>query len=284
MPDACAEMTTKALAPWFGADRMIAEFIGEELRGCRWVGVPFAGSMAALSVIDAPTLVVSDLHRHIVNLGSVVATMRRELVYRLRSLPFHPDVLKAAQDFCKSNEPNGLKDFEAAVNYFICVWQGRSHKAGTTNEFNGGVSRRWNANGGDSNTRYRSAIKSLAAWERIMQRCSFDVLDCFDFLEACKDDEGHGLYIDAPWPDDGKYYRHTFTEAQQRRLAAKLRTFRHMRIVVRYGDHPLIRELYEVPPWTWRRLTSRTQVNSDKAEALILNGPSRAISRNGSLF
>ncbi len=272
-----AEMPIRAIAPWFGSARMNAEIVGEELRGCRWVGVPFSGGMSELAHITAPMIVVSDLHRHVVNLANVVAMQRRELFDVLRRLPFHPDVLKLAQEFCKSNEPSGMNDLRAATHYFVCVWMGRSHKAGTTDEFNGEISRRWNANGGSSNTRYRSAIKSLAAWERVMKRCSFDVMDCFEFLEACKDEPGHGLYIDAPWPDDGKRYRHTFTESQHRQLAMALRAFRKMRVVVRFGDHPLIRELYPEPQWTWRRITSRTQLNEDKAEALIMNGPSRAV-------
>lgn len=281
MPE--TEMTTRAIAPWFGAARMIAESVGEELRGLRWVGVPFAGGMSELAHITAPTLVVSDLHRHVVNLASVVATRRRELATRLQRLPFHPEILTNAQTFCKSNEPNGLDDIDAAAHYFVCVWMGRSHKAGTVDEFNGGLSRRWNGNGGDSNTRYRSALRSLAAWERVMRRCSFDTMDCFEFLQACKDESCHGLYVDAPWPDDGKKYRHTFTETQHRQLAMALRSFTKMRIVVRFGDHPLIRELYPEHYFTWRRLTSRTQANKDKAEALIINGPSH-VSGNGKLF
>lgn len=279
-----SEMAVRAMASWFGANRMNAPAVGQELRGCKWVGVPFAGSMAELSEIGASSIVVSDLHRHVVNLASVVATQRREMVDVLRRLPFHPDVLAAAKEFCKANEPNGLNDIAAATQYFICVWMGRSHRAGTVEEFNGGLSRRWNANGGDSNVRYRSAVRSLAAWERIMRRCSFDVMDCFEFLDCCKDVEGHGIYCDAPWPDLGKKYKHKFTEADQRKLATRLRQFTKARVVVRFGDHPLIRELYPAPHWTWRMLSSRTQANTDKAEALILNGPSIAKASAGNLF
>ena len=270
------DMPIRGLAPWFGAARTIATHVGQELRGCRWVGVPFAGGMSELAEIDAPSLVVCDKHRHIVNLASVVATMRRELVTVLRSLPFHPDVLKAAQEYCKTHDPKGLRDFEAALHYFICVWMGRSHKAGTVDEFNGGLSRRWNANGGDSNVRYRSALRSLAAWQRIMRRCSFDTMDCFEFLEACDDEEGHGIYVDPPWPKDGDKYRHKFSEDDHCRLRDLLEKCARARVVVRYGDHPLIRKLYSGRRWVWREVTGRTQTNADKSEVLILNGPSQA--------
>lgn len=283
MPET-AEMATRALGPWFGSNRTNAQAVGEELRGCSWVGVPFAGGMSELPYINATTMVVSDKHRHIVNLASVVATQRLELVKILRALPFHPDVLKAAQEFCKSREPDGMRDLEAALHYFICVWMGRSHKAGTVDEFNGGLSRRWNSNGGDSNTRYRSALRSLAAWEGIMRRCSFDVMDCFEFLPACKDEPGHGLYVDPPWPKDGDKYRHKFTPDDHVRLRDLLASLKASRVVIRYGDHPLIRSLYSGPQWVWRNVSGRTQTNESKAEVLILNGPSYAVEKNGSLF
>jgi site-specific DNA-adenine methylase len=264
---------------------MHAAYVGEELRGCRWVGVPFAGGMSELMEIDASSIVVSDLHRHVINLALTIRDRRHnELVRMLRDTPFHPDMLARAQAFCKKNEPRKGADYvdvAAAYWYFVCVWMGRSHKAGTVDEFNGGLSRRWNANGGDSNVRYRSAIRALASWHRLMQRCSFDVLDVFEFLEACLDAEGHAIYCDPPWPKDGDKYRHAFTVADHRRLAAELGRFRTTRVVVRLGDHPLVRELYPESVWTWRRITSRTQTNSAKAEALILNGPSRAADKGG---
>jgi hypothetical protein len=55
MPD--ETMTTRAIAPWFGAARLIAESVGEEMAGCRWVGVPFAGSMSELAHIRAGSIV-----------------------------------------------------------------------------------------------------------------------------------------------------------------------------------------------------------------------------------
>lgn len=39
---------------------MIAAEVGKELAGMKWVGVPFAGGMAELAHIDAPSLLVSN--------------------------------------------------------------------------------------------------------------------------------------------------------------------------------------------------------------------------------
>ena len=46
--------------------------------------------------------------------------------------------------------------------------------------------------------------------------------------------------------------------------------FRHTRLVVRYGIHPLIEELYPRHTWEWRELTGRNQANSKKPEVLIV--------------
>jgi DNA adenine methylase len=292
-----APMTTTTLASWFGSDRMIAKAIGQELAGCAWVGVPFAGGMSALAHIDARSLLVNDLHRHIINLARVAghSALGPKLYRQLRRMPFHPVALKAAQSRCLEREATGITDLyslpavpptqpmlpafpdlEWALDYFIVAWMGRNGTAGTPGEFRAGLSLRWDAGGGDSNTRYRSAAASLVAWRRVLRRCNFTADDAFDFLDTVKDRAGHGLYVDAPWPDNGDGYTHKFTETQQRRLAQRLTEFPASRVVVRFGDHPLIRELYPEGLWTWRRLKGRNNANADVAECLIINGPSLA--------
>jgi DNA adenine methylase len=247
-------MPVRALAPWFGSGRMIAPLVGRELAGCKWIGVPFAGGMSEIAEIDARSIAVNDLHRHVVNLARVVACdiRRQHLCIRLSRLPFHPDTLATAQRNCREIENAGDDwlsvdsdpDTYAALWYFVCCWMGRSASGGCPREFEGGISTRWNANGGDSNTRYRSALRGLVEWGRIMRRCSFTCLDAFEFLDKCPDTKKTGIYVDANWPDDGEKYKHKIDENGQRRLAVKLASFHHARVVVRFGDHPLIRELY----------------------------------------
>ena len=175
-------MPVRALAPWFGSGRLIAPLVGRELAGCKWVGVPFAVGMSEIAEIQARSIAVNDLHRHVINLARVVADPigGPMLARRLRNLPFHPDVLVDAQVFCKDFCPQDHASIAAAVNYFICCWMGRSASGGCDREFQGGISTRWNANGGDSNTRFRSAIRGLAEWRKIMRRCSFTCLDAFE--------------------------------------------------------------------------------------------------------
>ena len=280
------EMTTTALAPWFGSNRMLAPIVGKELRGCKWVGVPFAGGMSELAHIKASTIVVGDLHRHVINLALVLACKGQpeRLMMKLGALPFHPDTLAYAQKACLEMERGGWNFGELdgrpaeqwALNYFICCWMGRSAKAGTEDEFKGNLPVRWSATGGDSNTRYRSAIESLEAWCAIVRRCNFVVQDVFEFLDNVKDLVGHGLYLDPPFPGPGDAYKHKFTEDQHRQLAAKLATFRNCRIVCRFYDHPLVRELYPEPNWTWVMLKGRKQSNDAAPEVLLINGESYA--------
>lgn len=269
-----AEMKIGALQPWFGSSRIIAPHVGAALRGCKWVGVPFAGGMCELAHIDARTIVVSDLHRHVINLAKCIAnpcTFRGVLGY-LRRMPFHQDILEQAQDWCCDPHRPGdeQEDVRSAVAYFICGWMGRNGKSGIDDEFNGRLSIRWNANGGDSAVRYRNAVRGLAEWHRIMRRCTFDTLDCFEFLDRCEDSDGHGIYCDPPWPDDGAKYRHKFLECDHIRLRDKLASFAKTRVVIRFGVHPLIERLYPREGWEWREITGRTQSNSEKREALIL--------------
>jgi DNA adenine methylase len=272
------EMKITAIAPWFGAARMIAKHVGKALKGCNWVAVPFAGGMPELAQIPARTIMVSDLHRHVINLARVAshADAGPILYRRCRRKMFDPSELAQAQAWCKLNHPTPeVSDIDAAEKYFVACWMGRSAKSGIDDEFNGGLSFRWNSNGGDSVVRYRNAVQSLLAFRRIAARCQFTVMDAFMVLDRCEDRQGHGIYADAPWPDDGDRYKHPFTEADQRRLAEALGRFQHTRIVIRYGDHPLIRELYPVSRWNWQLIEGRTQGNNAKAEVLITRKDSK---------
>ena len=279
MPEDKGAMPVRALAPWFGAGRTIAPLVAAELAGCKWVGVPFAGGMSEVAAIDARSIAVNDLHRHVINLARVVAddAMRRELIKRLTRVPFHPEILSESQGWCKDNAPACMDhgDPLAAYHYFICCWMGRSHKAGCRDEFGGSLSTRWNANGGDSNTRYRSAVRGLVEWGRIMRRCSFTCLDAFEFLDNCKDDRETGIYADPPWHLDGAKYKHILTDSQHEQLADKLLSFKKTRVVVRLGVDDFVRRLYPEDRWTWLPVEGRTQTNEAKDECLLLNSQIR---------
>ena len=121
--------TVSAPAPWFGAARMVAENIGAALKGCKFVIVPFAGGMSELAHIPASTIVVGDLHRHIINMANVLKDrqMGPILIRRLSRQAFHPDTLAHAQAYCLEVEagegPFSLLDW--AESFFVCCWMGR---------------------------------------------------------------------------------------------------------------------------------------------------------------
>lgn len=277
-----------ALAPWFGSNRMLAHEVGAELAGCKWVGVPFAGGMTELLHIPkGATALVNDLHQHVIHLAMVVKSpeLGPKLYRRLRRTPFHPYVLEMAQRFCATYDPPigadwFVRDADARLNYaesyFISVWMGRSARAGDRTEFTGAPCIRWTGNGGSSATRFRSAATSLRDWRKVLHRCDFTSIDALKFVNECNDAAGNAIYCDPPFPGPGDKYRHKFSKEQHESLSLLLGTFKQTRVVCRFYDHPLIRELYpEGDLWTWRHLKGRDQANNgEKPEVLIINGPS----------
>ncbi len=279
-------MKSQLLRSGFGGNRILAHKVGEALEGCNWVGIPFAGGMAELTYITSRGILVNDKHRHVINLARVVAKddTRHDLIRRLQRKAFHPDELKEAQEICRRLEPiestpswAAPPDVVLATAYFVCCWMSRSGKGGSRDEFNGRTAVRWNSNGGDSMTRYMSALRALVRFSRILRRCTFETMDAFDFLPRCEDNPRHGIYADPPFPEVGRIYKHNCgnTPDEERawhtRLRDALLRFQQTRIVCRfYHDHPLIRELYPVGEWDWQRLVGRKQTNEDAPEVLLL--------------
>ena len=269
---------------------MLCPEIGQLLDGCNWLGVPFAGGMSVLLYTSARTILVNDLHRHVINLARVVADdqLRPELIRRLRRKAFHPDELKLAQEVCSRLEPLPTwatpPDLSTAEAYFVCCWMNRAGKAGIDDEFNGRPAVRWKANGGDSVVRFQSAIRAIAVFGRVLRRCGFETMDAFEFLARCEDLPGHGLYLDPPFPEVGWRYKHNCgdTPDRERDWHARLRDavvrFEKTRVVMRFYDHELIRALYPESEWTWHCFTGRTQANKDAPEVLLVrNGASKGL-------
>lgn len=270
------------LVPAFGSNRTNAARPAKLLEGCEWIGVVFAGGMSECAHFTSRTLLINDKHSQLINLANVLRTpeLGPMLIRDLRRLPVHPYQLRHSQGQCIKIDARGLQDspetewaggvYMAALNYFVTAWMGRSGLALTKKEFTGGLCLRWNAGGGDSAVRWRSAIDGLRAWRRILERATFSVLGYGEFLDRCEDNPKHGIYCDPPWPDDGDQYTHTFTEQDHRDLAARVSAFERTRVVMRFGDHPLVRELYPEPGWTWIPVAGRTQHNNAKSEVLLV--------------
>jgi DNA adenine methylase len=269
---------TTALAPWFGSNRLLAENVGRALDGCSWVGVPFAGGMCELAHVKAPTLAVNDLHKHVINLASVVADPEYgpKLIRQLRRIGCHPITLAEAQERCLALDADratptfGIASrFAWALDYFVTAWMARNGTAGTDAEFKAGMSIRWKPGGGDSAVRFRSATESLRDWMRVLRKATFTTLDVFAFLAKCKDEDGHGLYCDPPFPGPGDAYKHTFTEADHWKLSERLSSLGRCRVVCRFYDVPLIRKFYPESVWVWNYFVGRKQTNDAAPEVLL---------------
>lgn len=281
------DMRITALASWYGSNRMLGAYVGKALAGCSWVGIPFAGGMAEVPHIKASTLVVNDLHRHVINLASVCADERLgpKLYRRLRRCEFSESCLQNAREFCLgveeqtaivSGDDARLWEMfisEWAFAYFVACWMNRSAKAGTDDEFKGKLPVRWSASGGDSALRFHNAVLGIPAWRRTLRRCNFTCMDFREFLDKCKDEATSGIYCDPPFFDAGDEYKHKFTQRDHQDLHDRLAGFQKARVVIRYYDHPKAQKLYpQQGLWHWTRLPGgRTQANNDAPEVLITN-------------
>lgn len=288
-----ARTQSRAL-PWFGADTSVAEHYAEELRGCRHVTIPFAGGLSIVKWLveegSAQEIVCNDLHHHAINLYRVLSRPgpRAEFLDALEWCPFHEDVLHesrfvisaAGESFRQlvAAPSNGYSVFNA-VAYWVSAWMGRGGKCGTSGETKGELPIRWNANGGASPKRWTSSLESVRElWGAICERCDFLCGDAFELidkvLEADKkrglpDADDCGLYLDPPWVVAGGDYLHKFKKEDHRRMAELLAQFERTRIVVRYGDDELVRELYPEDRWNIRRIDGTNQANVTVPELLI---------------
>ena len=275
------------VASWYGSCRMGAHHVGDALKGCEHVTIAAGGSMSEIPYIDARTLVVNDIHRHVINLCMVIAspTRKDELIRILLDVPFHPDILKSCQATCRvieNDRKNAPWDFSScpdigwAAAYFICVWMARSALAGTKREFDTTLATRFTATGGDSVVRFRNATASIDAWSEVMRRCNFEAIDMFKLFDKVKDRERHGLYIDPPFPETGDNYKFNCGDTPglifdwHANLRDRLIRFEKCRVVCRFFDTPLIQALYGQGNWEWLRHTGRTQANKIAPEVLLV--------------
>lgn len=287
-------MKIRALAPWFGANRELAETVGELLGPRAWVGVPFMGGGSELPHIRAREGVANDLHAQVVNLARVIRDpdLCAELAGMLDRTLVHVGEYREAQERCRERveaiaggslfgkpaTPDALAAGPSVVlafDYFVCCWMGPGGFAGKASEFGSFFPVRWTSSGGSTARRFRSAVESLPAWCKALRSWTFLSVDAFEFLDRVVDQADHAIYCDPPWPDAGREYAHAVSDARfHERLERRLREFQRCAIVVRYGDHPLIRELYG-DGWAWLNLESINQAGRGVPEALIVRSIGR---------
>jgi len=250
----------KAIAPWFGGKRNLAQRIVELLGPHRVYWEPFCGSMAVLMAKPPCTMeTVNDLHADLINLARVIkdTQLGPQLYRQLRRTLMHEQLFKEAAARYKdrgyfSLPPAPDYDLPRAYDYFICSWIGRNGCAGTQS-YNQGYCVRYTANGGHAAKRWQSVIASIPAWRRRLAAVTILHRDAFELLERIDDSQGTAIYIDPPYLKKGAKYIHDFEAADHLRLAEALKRFRKARIVVSYYDDEQLRELY--PGWPPVKIT-----------------------------
>lgn len=244
-----------ALAPWFGAKRTLAPAIVRQLGPHRCYWEPFCGSIAVLlSKPPCNQETVNDLHGDLVNLARVVRDehLSAKLYWRLRRTLAAEGLFRESFAVVRASPAPpwdgsaGEQLVERAYHYFVASWLGLNGVSGTP-KFNTNFARRYSSKGGDSATRFVSAVESLPDWHQRLRSVEIYSACGIALCERIEDREGTVIYADPPYFEAGAKYQHHFTPADHERLAAALCRFVNTRVVLSYYRHPELDRLY--PCW-----------------------------------
>lgn len=244
------QMKIKAIAPWFGGKRNLAQRIVEMLGDHRVYWEPFCGSMAVLMAKPPCAMeTVNDLHADLINLARVIQD--KKLGFQLYDKLSR--TLCAEQFFRESKERwisipqtdlNGQPDIVRAYDYFVASWMGLNGVSGTE-RCNYQFALRWCSGGGQGATRWTNVMNSMPAWHRRLQSVLILQRDAVETLDNIKDEEGTAIYCDPPYFEKSDKYVHDFNADDHERLATSLKRFEKSRVVVSYYAHPKLEQLYE---------------------------------------
>ncbi len=292
-------MKVKALAPWMGGKRTMANDIVVQLGDHGQYFEPFCGSMAVLfAKPPCQKETVNDLHGDLINLARVVQTqaVAESLYDRLQRTLVCEDLLETSRKVLGAKwklDPDSC-DLERAYWYFLASWQGRNGTAGTA-RVDYQIAVRWTKGGGSPTVRWRNAVDSLPAWHQRLQNVVILCRDAFRFLDRFEDVRETAIYADPPYHcgtraftknGQGSKYLHEFEHGdtlygdEHERLRDILAAYKHARVVVSYYDCPRIRFLYD--GWTFIDKARQKHLHSqngrgarpkEASEVLIVNGP-----------
>lgn len=262
-------MKTRSALPWFGSAAGVAKSIGSMFDPCNHVTILTAAGLPELPYIKARAIVANDKHEHAIDFydclkGKYGQRVKLDLIDCCNHTLSHPSHLNRALRYMKRDCV-----LDRAWSFWAMCWIGRKGKGGTKHQ--GGMpSIRRTAGGGTNATRIRSAAADLEAWSQEFERCEFECDHFINVLRKCFDGPKNGIYADPPWIGAGRNYLHEFTMLDHVMLSVMLTRFKHSKIVIRYGDDPIIRQLYpESDGWTITEATSRTQANKTRGEIWI---------------
>ena len=264
-------MKTKSALSWFGSDSEVASELAAMLDHCHHVSIPFVGGASIIPHLKARAILANDLHNAAINFykfasGRFGLDQQAALFRKCDATLSHPQELWQAGEYMRERCLQG--SLNHAWAFWVQCWLGRKGKGGCKGKVSM-PSVRYTAGGGTNASRIKSAANDLQAWAAHFQRCEWTSEDFRVFLSRLADNVDCGIYCDPPWVGAGDSYLHTFSEQDHRDLADCLDRFDHSTVVVRYGDHPLIQELYPLSKWLWTRAESRTQSNGKTPEVWI---------------
>lgn len=265
-------MKTKSALSYFGSDSEVAERIASLLDPCKHVTIPFCGGMSILPHLKARAVVANDTNGNVIVFYHVMSgrygeECRRETIDLCQRTLSHPVEMVVATEML--SDPQARVSLKAWA-YWASCWIGRKGKGGTKN-MGGLPSVRRKADGGTNASRIQAAANDLEAWAEQFRRCEFECLDFDQILQKAADRDDCGIYCDPPWFGAGDAYEQSFAPSDHVRLEATLGSFLQSRVVVRYGDCPQVRRLYNGAPWTITEATARTQANKQLGEVWITN-------------
>lgn len=299
----------RAILPYFGGKRTLAEDIVAEMGPHSQWFEPFCGSLAVtLAKPVSQKETVNDLHGDVTNLARVlqVQTHAEALYERLQRVLMCEGLLDDARQILESSsvdvsEQPGEVTTEMQVRafwFFIASWMGRNGTVGTE-RLDYQIAVRWTKNGGSPTRRFQNAVDSIPWWHQRLRNVVVLRRDAFDISGRFEDDPGTLIYADPPYPAEtrsngdvkaggGGRYLHEFKhdacmfggEDDHARLAGILRGYKRARIIVSSYDCERYRRLYE--GWTFVDKTmnknlyaqnGRGQRAKEAPEILIINGP-----------
>jgi DNA adenine methylase len=262
-------LKTKSALSYFGSDSEVAPQLAAMLDHCKHMTIPFCGGLSILPHLKARAIVANDRHELAINFYRMLSSGHRAtLIEMCEKTLSHPAEIRLAQELLR----DGLASDKLvqAWAFWATCWIGRKGKGGTKHQ--GGMpSVRRTANGGTNASRIRAAADDLAEWAKQFERCEWESIDFRELLPKVADNPECGIYCDPPWVGVGRNYLHNFSDQDHIDLAELLARFEAATVVVRYGDHPLIRDYYGEMGWKIIDATSRDQCNVVKGEVWIIN-------------
>jgi site-specific DNA-adenine methylase len=266
-------LKTKSALSYFGSDSEVAESLASMLDHCKHVTIPFVGGASILPHLKARAIVANDVHDLAICFYRAMSSrgeLREQLIHRCQHTLSHPTEIAIASEIFAGEWGDRATIGDKAWAMWALCWIGRKGKGGTKHQ--GGMpSVRRTANGGTNASRIRAAADDLVEWAKQFERCEWESVCFRELLPKVADNPECGVYCDPPWVGVGRNYLHEFSEQDHIDLANCLSRFEASTVVVRYGDHPLIRQYYGEMGWRIIEAESRDQCNVVKGEVWITN-------------